>query len=178
MNIEIKLGRNHCSAGSDDSSMMTFILIVFFIFIPLISENVTVNCQASNILVEIQKSLFTDTDNDTEFAATDLALNDRDCNATNGSNTFDFDIIHGTCQTALNYSKDGERVFYHNAVFDTKTNADDPEFNIICTYSSKYVKLVFRAHGVGYHKPVPRQAFKRPMGEHYQVFLDRSRKDN
>lgn len=94
MNIEIKLGRNHCSARSDDSSMMTFILIVFFIFIPLISENVIINCQASNILVEIQKSLFTDTDNDTEFAATDLVLNDRDCNATNGSNTFDFDIIH------------------------------------------------------------------------------------
>ena len=172
MNIEIKLGRNHCSAGSDDSSMMTFILIVIFIFIPLISENVTITCQASKILVEIQKSLFTD--NDTEFAATDLALNDRDCNATNGSNTFDFDIIHGTCQTALNYSKDGERVFYHNVVFDTKANADDPEFNIICTYSSKYVKLVFRAHGV----TVARQAFKRPMGEHYQVFLDRSRKDS
>ena len=81
-------------------------------------------------------------------------------------------------ETALNYSKDGERVFYHNVVFDTKADPDDPEFNIICTYSSKYVKLVFRAHGVGYHKPVPRQAFKRPMGEHYQVFLDRSRKDS
>ena len=143
MNIEIKLGRNHCSAGSDDSSMMTFILIVFFFFIPSISENVTVICQASNISVAIQKSLFTDTD--VTFAATDLALNDRDCNATNGSNTFDFDITHGTCNTELTISKDEERSFYHNVVFDTKADPDDPEFDIICSYSSKYVKLVFRA---------------------------------
>ena len=178
MNIEIKWSKNHCSAGSEDSTMKTFILIgfFFFFFIPSISENVAVNCQASNILVAIQKSLFTDTD--PEFAATNLTLNDRDCNATNGSNTFDFDITHGTCNTELTISKDEERVFYHNVVFDTKADPDDPEFNIICTYSSKYVKLFFRAHGVGYHKPVPRQAFKRPMGEHYQVFLDRSRKDS
>ena len=142
MNIEMKLGRNHCSAGSDDSTMMTFILMVFF-FIPSISENVAVNCQASNILVAIQKSLFTDTD--AEFAATNLTLNDRDCNATNGSNTFDFDITHGTCNTELTISKDEERVFYHNVVFDTKADPDDPEFDIICSYSSKYVKLVFRA---------------------------------
>ena len=142
MNIEMKLGRNHCSAGSDDSTMMTFILMVFF-FIPSISENVAVNCQASNILVAIQKSLFTDTD--PEFAATNLTLNDRDCNATNGSNTFDFDITHGTCNTELTISKDEERVFYHNVVFDTKADPDDPEFDIICSYSSKYVKLVFRA---------------------------------
>ena len=142
MNIEMKLGRNHCSAGSDDSTMMTFILMVFF-FIPSISENVAVNCQASNILVAIQKSLFTDTD--PEFAATNLTLNDRDCNATNGSNTFDFDITHGTCNSELTISKDEERVFYHNVVFDTKADPDDPEFDIICSYSSKYVKLVFRA---------------------------------
>ena len=142
MNIEMKLGRNHCSAGSDDSTMMTFILMVFF-FIPSISENVAVNCQASNILVAIQKSLFTDTD--PEFAATSLTLNDRDCNATNGSNTFDFEITHGTCNTELTISKDEERVFYHNVVFDTKADPDDPEFDIICSYSSKYVKLVFRA---------------------------------
>ena len=142
MNIEMKLGRNHCSAGSDDSTMMTFILMVFF-FIPSISENVAVNCQASNILVAIQKSLFTDTD--AGFAATNLTLNDRDCNATNGSNTFDFDITHGTCNSELTISKDEERVFYHNVVFDTKADPDDPEFDIICSYSSKYVKLVFRA---------------------------------
>ena len=142
MNIEMKLGRNHCSAGSDDSTMMTFILMVFF-FIPSISENVAVNCQASNILVAIQKSLFTDTD--AEFAATNLTLNDRDCNATNGSNTFDFDITHGTCNTELTISKDEERVFYHNVVFDTKADPGDPEFDIICSYSSKYIKLVFRA---------------------------------
>ena len=142
MNIEMKLGRNHCSAGSDDSTMMTFILMVFF-FIPSISENVAVNCQASNILVAIQKSSFTDTD--AGFAATNLTLNDRDCNATNGSNTFDFDITHGTCNTELTISKDEERVFYHNVVFDTKADPDDPEFDIICSYSSKYVKLVFRA---------------------------------
>ena len=141
--IEIKLGGNHCSARSDDSTMMTFILIVFFFFIPSISENVTVICQASNISVAIKKSLFTDTD--VTFAATDLALNDRDCNATNGSNTFDFDITHGTCNTELTISKDEERVFYHNVVFDTKADPDDPEFDIICSYSSKYVKLVFRA---------------------------------
>ena len=138
----MKLGRNHCSAGSDDSTMMTFILMVFF-FIPSISENVAVNCQASNILVAIQKSSFTDTD--AGFAATNLTLNDRDCNATNGSNTFDFDITHGTCNTELTISKDEERVFYHNVVFDTKADPDDPEFDIICSYSSKYVKLVFRA---------------------------------
>ena len=142
MNIEMKLGRNHCSAGSDDSTMMTFILMVFF-FIPSISENVAVNCRASNILVAIQKSSFTDTD--AGFAATNLTLNDRDCNATNGSNTFDFDITHGTCNTELTISKDKERVFYHNVVFDTKADPDDPEFDIICSYSSKYVKLVFRA---------------------------------
>ena len=142
MNIEMKLGRNHCSAGSDDSTMMTFILMVFF-FIPSISENVAVNCRASNILVAIQKSSFTDTD--AGFAATNLTLNDRDCNATNGSNTFDFDITHGTCYTELTISKDEERVFYHNVVFDTKADPDDPEFEIICSYSSKYVKLVFRA---------------------------------
>ena len=142
MNIEMKLGRNHCSAGSDDSTMMTFILMVFF-FIPSISENVAVNCQASNILVAIQKSLFTDTD--PEFAATNLTLNDRDCNATNGSNTFDFDITHGTCNTELTISKDEERVFYHNVVFDTKADPDDPEYDIICSYSSKYIKLVSRA---------------------------------
>ena len=142
MNIEMKLGRNHCSAGSDDSTMMTFILMVFF-FIPSISENVAVNCRASNILVAIQKSSFTDTD--AGFAATNLTLNDRDCNATNGSNTFDFDITHGTCNTELTISKDEERVFYHNVVFDTKADPDDPEFDIICSYSSKYVKLVFRA---------------------------------
>ena len=143
MNIQVKWSKNHCSAGSDDSTMMTFILIVFFFFIPSISENVTVICQASNISVAIQKSLFTDTD--VTFAATDLALNDRDCNATNGSNTFDFDITHGTCNTELTISKDEERVFYHNVVFDTKADPDDPEFDIICSYSSKYVKLVFRA---------------------------------
>ena len=142
MNIEMKLGRNHCSAGSDDSTMMTFILMVFF-FIPSISENVAVNCQASNILVAIKKSSFTDTD--AGFAATNLTLNDRDCDATNGSNTFDFDITHGTCNTELTISKDEERVFYHNVVFDTKADPDDPEFDIICSYSSKYVKLVFRA---------------------------------
>ena len=106
-----------------------------FFFIPSISENVAVNCQASNILVAIQKSLFTDTD--AEFAANNLALNDRDCNATNGSNTFDFDITHGTCNTELTISKDEERVFYHNFVFDTKADPDDPEFDIICSYSSK-----------------------------------------
>ena len=83
----------------------------------------------------IQKSLFTDTD--PEFAATNLTLNDRDCNATNGSNTFDFDITHGTCNTELTISKDEERVFYHNFVFDTKADPDDPEFDIICSYSSK-----------------------------------------
>ena len=143
MNIQVKWSKNHCSAGSDDSTMMTFILIVFFFFIPSISENVTVICQASNISVAIQKSLFTDTD--VTFAATDLALNDRDCNATNGSNTFDFDITHGTCNTELTISKDEERVFYHNVVFDTKADPDDPEFDIICSYSSKYIKLVFRA---------------------------------
>ena len=115
----------------------------FFFFIPSISENVAVNCQASNILVAIQKSLFTDTD--AEFAATNLTLNDRDCNATNGSNTFDFNITHGTCNTELTISKDEERVFYHNVVFDTKADPDDPEFDIICSYSSKYIKLVFRA---------------------------------
>ena len=142
MNIEMKLGRNHCSAGSDDSTMMTFILMVFF-FIPSISENVAVNCRASNILVAIQKSLFTDTD--PEFAATNLTLNDRDCNATNGSNTFDFDITHGTCNSELTISKDEERVFYHNVVFDTKADPDDPEYDIICSYSSKYIKLVSRA---------------------------------
>ena len=114
-----------------------------FFFIPSISENVAVNCQASNILVAIQKSLFTDTDS--EFAATNLTLNDRDCNATNGSNTFDFDITHGTCNTELTISKDEERVFYHNVVFDTKADPGDPEFDIICSYSSKYIKLVFRA---------------------------------
>ena len=146
MNIEIKWSKNHCSAGSEDATMMTFILIGFFccfFFIPLISENVAVNCRASNILVAIQKSLFTDTD--AEFAATNLTLNDRDCNATNGSNTFDFDITHGTCYTELTISKDEERVFYHNVVFDTKADPDDPEFDIICSYLSKYVKLVFRA---------------------------------
>ena len=143
MNIQVKWSKNHCSAGSDDSTMMTFILIVFFFFIPSISENVTVICQASNISVAIQKSLFTDTD--VTFAATDLALNDRDCNAINGSNTFDFDITHGTCNTELTISKDEERVFYHNVVFDTKADPDDPEFDIICSYSSKYIKLVFRA---------------------------------
>ena len=145
MNIEIKWSKNHCSAGSEDSTMKTFILIgfFFFFFIPSISENVAVNCQASNILVAIQKSLFTDTD--PEFAATNLTLNDRDCNATNGSNTFDFDITHGTCNSELTISKDEERVFYHNVVFDTKADPDDPEFDIICSYSSKYVKLVFRA---------------------------------
>ena len=126
----------------------------FFFFIPFISENVTINCQASNISVAIQKSLYSDSD--ASFAATNLSLNDRVCKATDGSNTFDFDITHGTCETALNYSKDNERVFYHNIVFDTKADPDDPEFNIICTYSSKYVKLVFRAHGVGYHQPVAR----------------------
>ena len=135
MNIQVKWSKNHCSAGSDDSTIMTFILIVFFFFIPSISENVAVNCQASNILVAIQKSLFTDTD--AEFAANNLALNDRDCNATNGSNTFDFDITHGTCNTELTISKDEERVFYHNFVFDTKADPDDPEFYIICSYSSK-----------------------------------------
>ena len=140
---QVKWSKNHCSAGSDDSTIMTFILIVFFSFIPSISENVTVICQASNISVAIQKSLFTDTD--VTFAATDLALNDRDCNATNGSNTFDFDITHGTCNTELTISKDEERVFYHNVVFDTKADPDDPEFDIICSYSSKYIKLVFRA---------------------------------
>ena len=143
MNIQVKWSKNHCSAGSDDSTIMTFILIVFFFFIPSISENVTVICQASNISVAIQKSLFTDTD--VTFAATDLALNDRDCNATNGSNTFDFDITHGTCNTELTISKDEEREFYHNVVFDTKADPDDPEFDIICSYSSKYIKLVFRA---------------------------------
>ena len=143
MNIQVKWSKNHCSAGSDDSTMMTFILIVFFFFIPSISENVTVICQASNISVAIQKSLFTDTD--VTFAATDLALNVRDCNAINGSNTFDFDITHGTCNTELTISKDEERVFYHNVVFDTKADPDDPEFDIICSYSSKYIKLVFRA---------------------------------
>ena len=143
MNIQVKWSKNHCSAGSDDSTIMTFILIVFFFFIPSISENVAVNCQASNILVAIQKSLFTDTD--AEFAATNLTLNDRDCNATNGSNTFDFNITHGTCNTELTISKDEERVFYHNVVFDTKADPDDPEFDIICSYSSKYIKLVFRA---------------------------------
>ena len=143
MNIEIKWSKNHCCAGSEDSTIKTFILIGFFFFIPSISENVAVNCQASNILVAIQKSLFTDTD--AEFAATNLTLNDRDCNATNGSNTFDFDITHGTCNTELTISKDEERVFYHNVVFDTKADPDDPEFDIICSYSSKYVKLVFRA---------------------------------
>ena len=142
MNIEMKLGRNHCSAGSDDSTMMTFILMVFF-FIPSISENVAVNCQASNILVAIKKSSFTDTD--AGFAATNLTLNDRDCDATNGSNTFDFDITHGTCNTELTISKDEERVFYHNVVFDTKADPDDPEYDIICSYSSKYIKLVSRA---------------------------------
>ena len=141
--IEIKLGGNHCSARSDDSTMMTLILIVFFFFIPSISENVTVICQASNISVAIQKSLFTDTN--VTFAATDLALNDRDCHATNGSNTFDFDITHGTCNTEFTISKDEERSFYHNVVFDTEADPDDPEFDIICSYSSKYVKLVFRA---------------------------------
>ena len=142
MNIEMKLGRNHCSAGSDDSTMMTFILMVFF-FIPSISENVAVNCQASNILVAIKKSSFTDTD--AGFAATNLTLNDRDCDATNGSNTFDFDITHGTCNSELTISKDEERVFYHNVVFDTKADPDDPEYDIICSYSSKYIKLVSRA---------------------------------
>ena len=83
----------------------------------------------------IQKSSFTDTD--AGFAATNLTLNDRDCNATNGSNTFDFDITHGTCNTELTISKDEERVFYHNVVFDTKADPDDPEFDIICSYSSK-----------------------------------------
>ena len=131
MNIEMKLGRNHCSAGSDDSTMMTFILMVFF-FIPSISENVAVNCQASNILVAIQKSSFTDTD--AGFAATNLTLNDRDCNATNGSNTFDFEITHGTCNTELTISKDEERSFYHNVVFDIKKDPDEAEFNIICSY--------------------------------------------
>ena len=62
MNIEIKLGRNHCSARSDDSTMITFMLKVFFFFIPFISEYVTVICQASNILEAIPKSLFTDND--------------------------------------------------------------------------------------------------------------------
>ena len=77
MNIEIKLGRNHSSAGirgfyDDDVHSDQFF---FLFFIHSISENVTVNCQVSNILIAIQKSLFTDTD--VEFAATDLALRQR-----------------------------------------------------------------------------------------------------
>ena len=109
-------------------AMMTFVIIV--LLIPFIPENVTVTCQTSNILVAIQKSLFTDSD--ASFAATDLALNDRKCKATNGSTTFDFDITLGTCNTELTISKDEERSFYHNMVFNTAEN--ETEFNIICSY--------------------------------------------
>lgn len=109
-------------------AMMTFVIIV--LLIPFIPENVTVTCQTSNILVAIQKLLFTDSD--ASFAATDLALNDRKCKATNGSTTFDFDITLGTCNTELTISKDEERSFYHNMVFNTAEN--ETEFNIICSY--------------------------------------------
>ena len=111
-------------------AMMTFVIIV--LLIPFIPENVTVTCQTSNILVAIQKSLFTDSD--PSFAATDLALHDKDCKATNGSITFDFDITLGTCNTELTISKDEERSFYHNVVFDIKKDPDEAEFNIICSY--------------------------------------------
>ena len=110
--------------------MMTFVIIV--LLIPFIPENVAVTCQTSNILVAIQKSLFTDSDS--SFAATNLTLNDRDCKATNGSTTFDFDITLGTCNTELTISKDEERSFYHNVVFDIKKDPDEAEFNIICSY--------------------------------------------
>ena len=109
-------------------AMMMFVIIV--LLIPFIPENVTVTCQASNILVAIQKSLFTASD--ASFAATDLALNDRTCKATNGSTTFDFDITLGTCNTELTISKDEERSVYHNMVFNTAEN--ETEFNIICSY--------------------------------------------
>lgn len=109
-------------------AMMTFVIIV--LLIPFIPENVAVTCQTSNILVAIKKSLFTDSD--ASFAATDLALNDRKCKATNGSATFDFDITLGTCNTELTISKDEERSFYHNMVFNTTEN--ETEFNIICSY--------------------------------------------
>ena len=109
-------------------AMMTFVIIV--LLIPFIPENVAVTCQTSNILVAIQKSLFTDSDS--SFAATNLTLNDRDCKATNGSTTFDFDITLGTCNTELTISKDEERSFYHNMVFNTAEN--ETEFNIICSY--------------------------------------------
>ena len=111
-------------------AMMTFVIIV--LLIPFIPENVSVSCQASNILVAIQKSLFNDSDS--SFAATNLTLNDRDCKATNGSTTFDFDITLGTCNTELTISKDEERSFYHNVVFDIKKDPDEAEFNIICSY--------------------------------------------
>ena len=111
-------------------AMMTFVIIV--LLIPFIPENVAVTCQTSNILVAIQKSLFTDSD--PSFAATDLALHDKDCKATNGSITFDFDITLGTCNTELTISKDEERSFYHNVVFDIKKDPDEAEFNIICSY--------------------------------------------
>ena len=111
-------------------AMMTFVIIV--LLIPFIPENVAVTCQTSNILVAIQKSLFTDSDS--SFAATNLTLNDRDCKATNGSTTFDFDITLGTCNTELTISKDEERSFYHNVVFDIKKDPDEAEFNIICSY--------------------------------------------
>ena len=111
-------------------AMMTFVIIV--LLIPFIPENVAVTCQTSNILVAIQKSLFTDSDS--SFAATDLALHDKDCKATNGSITFDFDITLGTCNTELTISKDEERSFYHNVVFDIKKDPDEAEFNIICSY--------------------------------------------
>ena len=114
--------------------MMTFILIVFFLFIPLISENVTINCQASNILVEIQKSLFTD--NDTEFAATDLALNDRDCNATNGSNTFDFDIIHGTNYPWINL------LIIYGQFLSRRKRLDLIEFLKYCVLIVKLIKII------------------------------------
>lgn len=97
-----------------------------------VPEDVSVTCQASNILVEIQKSLFTNTD--PAIAATDLALKDRNCKATNGSTTFDFDITLGTCQTALTISNDEARSFYRNVVFNTTAEPDEAEFNIICSY--------------------------------------------
>ena len=135
MNHEYRdeIGQKSLLCRSDDSTMMTFMLIVFFFLIPFILEDVTFICQASYISVVIPKSLFPDP----PPTATDLALNDRNCKAIGFSNTFYFDITHGTCGTALIISKDG-KIFYHNVVFDTRADPDDPKFDIICLYLSKY----------------------------------------
>lgn len=63
------------------------------------------------------------------------------------------------------------RVFYHNVVFDIKADPDDPEFDVICIYSCKYAKVVFKTHGVGYHKPVALGLLKRRWANIFKCSL-------